>query len=218
MPKSLAPTDLQTAKTLLDSGNLVSFYGYLSSQGYGYANLASGVVECTTLSGGTTAQSFMMQAAAQQGVTLTAISVGKIEMGMATGYYNYLLASGAASGTDMSYQVALKLHTDVFAANGLGPQTWTLYAPSQMLTDAQLNANWNKSIDVNTSPTLSFLTGWLVDMQLNLTAAGTTGNTGAVANINTWVNDVTTSGIKNFLRHGDCYNKSRTSARRCPQS
>lgn len=71
MPNSLTTSQLTSAKVMITNGNILGFYNYMASQGYGYANLAKGVVECTLLSGGSTAQNYMMQETARSGITLS---------------------------------------------------------------------------------------------------------------------------------------------------
>ena len=67
MPNTLTTAQLNDAKTMIATGNVVGFYNYLTSEGYGYANLGKEVVECTLLTGGWTAQNFMVQEAMQEG-------------------------------------------------------------------------------------------------------------------------------------------------------
>ena len=113
MPNALTSAQLDSAKTMIDQGN-------------GYANLAKGVVECTTLTGGSTAQNFMTQSAATQGVTLTATQVANIEIGMAKVYFDSLKTVADVKGyvnEDWSYKAALAGHSAVFKDNQLGPQT-----------------------------------------------------------------------------------------------
>lgn len=170
MPNTLTIAQLNSVKTMIDRGDLVGFYNYMSSQGYGYANLAKGVVECSTLSGGSTAQNFMTQMAVEQGIKLTADKVVKIEIDMAMGYFSSLMAiatdlkSNGVVNRDVMYDEALKFHSAVFKNNQLDPSTWTLYLPSKYLTKEQLNANWQASIDPSISPAVSFFTGWRRDM------------------------------------------------------
>ena len=86
MANILTTAQLQDARIMIDNGNLKGFYDYMASNGYGYANLAKGVVDCTTLSGGTTAQNFMAQAAAAKGISLSGDLIRKTEIDMAYVY------------------------------------------------------------------------------------------------------------------------------------
>ena len=87
MPNPLTTDELNQAKTLLNSGTtaaekksaLNSFYQYMSDQGYGYADLAQGLVNGSTMSGNT-ALDFLQNAANAQGVTLSNQDVQNIEM------------------------------------------------------------------------------------------------------------------------------------------
>lgn len=51
MPNALTTAQLNSTKAMIDKGDLVAFYNYMNSQGYGYANLVKGVVECSLLDG-----------------------------------------------------------------------------------------------------------------------------------------------------------------------
>jgi len=44
MPNSLTVQQLTDAQAMIGRGDVVGFYNYMYSQGYGYANLAKGVV------------------------------------------------------------------------------------------------------------------------------------------------------------------------------
>lgn len=148
MPNTLTTAQLRTAQSMITSGNVTGFYNYMAGQGYGYANLALGVVQCSFLSGGSTAQNYMVIQAAQMGITLTPSQVGAIEVNMANQYINTLIGLSQARATDGSvvgvvsrdwnYNEALTGHNAGFTALSLPPGLWTLYAPSQFLTTAQL--------------------------------------------------------------------------------
>jgi len=73
MANSLTTAQLTSAKAMIINGDVIGFYNYMAGQGYGYgyANLAKGVVECTLLSGGSTAQNYMVQEAARRGIIMT---------------------------------------------------------------------------------------------------------------------------------------------------
>lgn len=65
MPKTLTTAQLETAKAMIGSGTpteLSNFYDYMYQQGYGYAALANGVVNCQWATG-TTAQNYMINSA-----------------------------------------------------------------------------------------------------------------------------------------------------------
>lgn len=125
MPNSLTTAHLTTAQTMITNGNLLGFYSYMASQGYGYADLARGVVECTLLSGGSTAQNFMLQEAARRGITMTEQQVIAVEKAMAQGYIGTLIANSELSGAneavnqDITYTEALAFHTKGFQDLGL---------------------------------------------------------------------------------------------------
>ena len=134
MPNQLTTQQLTNAKAMIANGNITGFYNYMYSQGYGYANLAKGVVECSLSSGGATALQYMTDVAKQAGITLTAQKVAKIELEMAYGYVNTLLRIAGESGvvsSDITGRQALKFHNDVFDNNHLPRECWTLYTPGQ---------------------------------------------------------------------------------------
>lgn len=153
MPSTLTTGQLQYAKSLLSDGTpeaMNSFYAYMSGQGYGYANLAIGLINCSTFSGNT-AQAFMLNAAQQQGLSLTANQISNIELTMAYGYINTLIGnSNGNNGTvtqDVTYQQALQFHSDAFSVLGLTSDTWTLSAPGKALDSTYMQWLWSKMID-----------------------------------------------------------------------
>jgi len=88
MPNTLTTAQLQgylnqPATTLPGSSNFESIvngvYSQLGQQGYGYANLAAGLVNCNTLSGNV-AQNFMGNYANSQGISLSSSQTQKIEL------------------------------------------------------------------------------------------------------------------------------------------
>ncbi|MDI2590608.1 hypothetical protein POF45_04060 [Pseudomonas sp. 681] len=117
MPKTLTTAQLETAKAMIGSGTpteLSNFYDYMYQQGYGYAALANGVVNCQWATG-TTAQNYMINSAGAQGVILDAAAIQKIEAGMANGYINTLLGYANSTGStsqDISAEDALSIHSD----------------------------------------------------------------------------------------------------------
>ncbi len=193
MPNLLTTAQLIGAKAMIADGNVLGFYDYMASQGYGYANLAKGVVECTLLSGGSTAQNFMVQEAARRGITMTEQKVLDVERIMAYGYVDTLIENARAGGTvnlDIRYREALDFHTSGFERLGLPKELWTLYKPSEVLSNAKLEANWQQTIDPAQSgglnPAWNFSTGFGLDMGLAAQQALLAGNLGTFARAAEW--------------------------------
>ena len=123
--------------------------------GYGYANLAKGVVECSLEAGGATALQYVTDVAKQNGINLTTTQVAKIEIDMAYGYANTLIKIAGEGGGVVNREItgdeALTLHNIGFDNNGLPRESWTLYLPSKYLTKDQFNANFAASIALGTN-------------------------------------------------------------------
>lgn len=196
MPNSLTTVQLLSAQAMITSGDVLGFYNYMASQGYGYANLAKGVVECTLLSGGSTAQNFMVQEAERRGITLSDQKVFDVERVMANGYIKTLIDKSSLQGgngavnLDISYQDALAFHTGGFQSLGLPKELWTLYRPSEVLTQTQLESNWRKTVDPAQSgglnPAWNFSTGFGLEMGLAAQLALLTGNLTTFAKAAEW--------------------------------
>jgi Ca2+-binding RTX toxin-like protein len=165
MPNPLTTTELQAARTMIDQGNLVGFYNYMYNQGYGYANLAKGVVECTTESGGSAALQFITQAAKEQGVILTAAQVGQMEVRMAYAYADKLIEIAEPTGSVTrvpNFEETLIFHSEVLAIYGLNPSAWTLYTPSLYLSPEERQALFEGSTALDADQWSSF--GWVASM------------------------------------------------------
>lgn len=193
MPSTLTTAQLNDAKTMIATGNVVGFYNYLASQGYGYANLGKGVVECTLLTGGSTAQNFMVQEATRRGITMTEGQVLAVEKVMAEGYINTLIKNSESTGsvnTDVLFREALDFHTKGFQQLSLPKELWTLYAPSTVLPAAKLEANWQNAIDPAQSggvtPALNFTYGFRLDMELAALQGIVTGDLATLATVGHW--------------------------------
>jgi hypothetical protein len=196
MPNTLTTSQLLSAQAMITNGNVLGFYDYMASQGYGYANLAKGVVECTLLSGGSTAQNFMTQEAARRGISMTEQQVHSVERVMAQGFIGTLIANSRVPGAngvvnqDVAYGEALAFHTSGFQSLSLPKELWTLYKPSEVLSQTQLQSNWSKTIDPAQSsglnPAWNFSTGFGLDMGLAAQQALLTGNLGTFAKAAEW--------------------------------
>jgi hypothetical protein len=167
MPNSLTLQQLKNAQAMIDRGDLKGFYDYMYGQGYGYANLAKGVVECSASTGGAFALQYMTQVAKDHGINLTAQQVAKIEIGMANGYLDTLIAMANKNNKgfvnqDINGEQALQFHNKVFDNNQLPRESWTLYTPSLFLSEAEFNANFAKSIALGSNVVDS--TDWMSSM------------------------------------------------------
>jgi YD repeat-containing protein len=147
VPNPITPAQLTALEQQDLNGTpagVASFYATLyNTYGYGYAGLAEGVVTDSSLSG-VTAYQYLLNSAAAQGVTLTPTDIGNIENSLATSYAQTLIDS-AQNGVitqDISFSQAQDFHTADFAEFGLGPQTWTLYEPGQVLGAQALQSDW----------------------------------------------------------------------------
>ncbi len=196
MPNRLTTEKLQAAKAMITDGRVLDFYNYMASQGYGYANLAKGVVECSLLSGGSTAQAFMTVRAAELGIPLPPEKVVAVEREMATRYADRLIelsradGAGGAVSRDWTFAEALQGHNDGFRAQGLPESLWTLYGPSRVLSPAELEGNWQLSIDPalnpTTGPVLSFTFGFAKDMSIAGALAALRGDTTTFKTYTEW--------------------------------
>jgi hypothetical protein len=191
MPNAIT-TQLLQAQSILNSGSegaLQLFYTQMSKAGYGYATLALGIINNSTLAG-SSAQAFLDNAASSQGVTLTPSQTTTIEMGLANAYVSTLindsLNNPSASGiTDITYQEAYTFHANVYAANGVSAEGWPLTAPGEVLAPSVMQLLWTQIINPNGVVSDAGLLELIDTMQFettigNLTALQWIGN-GAVA-------------------------------------
>ena len=212
MPNALTAAQLQgylsqLAETSPGSSNFESVvngvYSQLSQQGYGYANLAAGLVTCSTLSGNV-AQNFMANYASSQGVALSSSQIQKIELDMANAYVNTLLQMASAPNgdgtvsTDITYQQAAQFHSAVFTSDGLSANAWTLYAPGQVLDSQSMQALWVQIISPD--PATSNLGS--AELYSAMSFIGGVGTPDAPANLSddsitaaNWTNNVTVAGL-----------------------
>jgi hypothetical protein len=149
MATTLTVAQLQDLGTEINNGSLTldQFYQQMASYGYQYASLADGVVNQNTFSGAE-AVNFMTASAAQQGITLTNAQISSLETAMAIGWLNEMQTvagqNGGSISSDLNFAQTEAFHTQVFSESGLGlgPQTWTLYTPGQLLTPQASQSLW----------------------------------------------------------------------------
>src|SRR5450830_1141654 len=109
MPNAMTTAQLQSLLQGLNSassdgatlnqiaGAISGVYNTMSANGYGYANLASGLVTGSTFSGDV-AKNFMTNFAAENGTPMSAQTVTNIKLSMAQGYLQTLIADSNATG------------------------------------------------------------------------------------------------------------------------
>lgn len=132
----------------------VKFYDdlYDDGDGYRYAGWAVGVARNDTVTG-KAATDFMMKTA-RQGVSgkppknLSTADINSIKKGMALGYANALIANakrtGGITNQDVSYEQTRNFHIQVFEANGLSIDNWTLETPMSIIQQLQGKAEVEK--------------------------------------------------------------------------
>jgi Ca2+-binding RTX toxin-like protein len=151
MVRKITQGQLGVASTVLVDQGVSQMYGYLAKHGFNYARLADGVALGNSLSG-EAALSYMKSVAKSQGKTLTESDVDKIRTDMARGYLDVL--SSIASDNDGSVdreinsEEVLQFHTQVFEANGLPIQAWTLDSIFKIINDSsKIEAYWGRVLE-----------------------------------------------------------------------
>jgi hypothetical protein len=150
----MTTAQLEQARLMISNGDVASFYSYMTAQGFNYPILANGLVSGTSFSG-EAAISFLFDSAQNQGVVFKESQLPAFEEDMANKWVNALEDVAGLSGTvsaDLTYQQTLAFHTAAFADFGLGPQTWTLYAPGQVLSPAYMESSWQTMLTQMATP------------------------------------------------------------------
>lgn len=132
MPQELSRSDLDQARTLLNSSGPSAMYDYLSGKGYTYATLANGVAKGDTLAG-VAAINFMKANAAKSEKAFTDADMERVLKQMAYGYFNILEQNlnkntNNKLSADITVDEAWAFHRQVFESNGLSVEAWTLNA------------------------------------------------------------------------------------------
>lgn len=156
MATTMTVAEIQQASAMIASGNLAGFYGYMADQGYNYALLAGGLVTGGSFSG-EAAVNYLIGSAQAQGVVITPDKLTAIETDMANKWVDALESAAQASPTgtvdgDLTYAQTLAFHTQVFSDFGLGPQTWTLYTPGQVLSPDYMQSSWESMLSQLSTP------------------------------------------------------------------
>lgn len=122
------------------AGDRIAYYSQLAEWGDRYAALALGVVLADTLSG-RTANAFLQEQAADEGVELDNNQLGRISLAlMAADYAARLDANGATLHVD----VIQDYHEAVFNSFGVSANGWTPnFALQQISTASERQAYWN---------------------------------------------------------------------------
>ncbi|WP_445535174.1 putative Ig domain-containing protein [Acinetobacter sp. G18] len=113
-------------------------YNALNNIGFGYAGWAFGVSTGNTITG-TGALDFMQETAHRLGTTISAETVEKIRVGMLNGYLNALLEKAINNGgfvnEEIDFPKIREFHMQVFNANGLNINYWTLETPMKIIME-----------------------------------------------------------------------------------
>ncbi|MDS7968862.1 putative Ig domain-containing protein [Acinetobacter sp. V117_2] len=113
-------------------------YNVLNNIGFGYAGWAFGVSTGNTITG-TGALDFMQETAHRLGTTISAETVEKIRVGMLNGYLNALLEKAINNGgfvnEEIDFPKIREFHMQVFNANGLNINYWTLETPMKIIME-----------------------------------------------------------------------------------
>ncbi|MEN8274388.1 putative Ig domain-containing protein [Acinetobacter seifertii] len=125
-------------------------YNALNNIGFGYAGWAFGVSTGNTITG-TGALDFMQETAHRFGTTISAGTVEKIRVGMLNGYLNALLEKAINNGgfvnEEIDFPKIREFHMQVFNANGLNINYWTLETPMKIIENFGIdvvNQKWKE--------------------------------------------------------------------------
>ncbi|WP_240617569.1 putative Ig domain-containing protein [Acinetobacter oleivorans] len=126
-------------------------YNALNNIGFGYAGWAFGVSTGDTITG-TGALDFMQETAHRLGTTISAETVEKIRVGMLKGYLNALLEKANNNGgfvnEEIDFPKIREFHMQVFNANGLNINYWTLETPMKIIMESfgidVINQKWKE--------------------------------------------------------------------------
>jgi subtilisin-like proprotein convertase family protein/Ca2+-binding RTX toxin-like protein len=150
MEQTLTKTDLDHARSLLESQGPGSMYDFLSARGYKYATLANGVAKGNSVSG-EVAINFMKMTASQAGAPLTQEDVKNIRFEMAEAYVEVLLdklkQNGGVLSSDIDHREGWIFHSDVFQKNGLPSDTWTLNSVFLIMSEGSREGYWQAALD-----------------------------------------------------------------------
>ena len=144
MPQGVSVTTIDRLRAIASSGDPARAYQELSNLGYGYAELARGVVTGATFFG-SVAGNFARNSAESQNRPISTTQFRLINRQLFEEYAIALRNSANSNGIvsiDINYQTALSFHNRVFTNNGLSPSTWTLYEPGRILGAASVEKQW----------------------------------------------------------------------------
>ena len=160
MPLALSQTDIDQLETYKDLGvaGLTDYYGLLESEEYEYATLALGVVTGTG-SFGAAARKFAENVGAITGEKPSmssgdwnAIAVGLMERDFAA---RQTMFNNGQPIVDITFQTIKTYHSDVFDINGLPPEAWTMFAPTEVgsPSEGEQEAIWDDVLALGTGST-----------------------------------------------------------------
>jgi hypothetical protein len=144
MPQGVSVATIDRLRVKASNGDPAGAYQEISNLGYGYAELARGVVTGATFFGAT-AGNFARNSAQNQGHPLSPAKFRLINRKLFEEYALALRSSANASGivsADINYQTALTFHNRVYTMNDLSPSTWTLYEPGRILGADSVQKQW----------------------------------------------------------------------------
>jgi Ca2+-binding RTX toxin-like protein len=181
MPKALTRENLNAARAILTDSSLSkdkaasAMYGYLSGEGYKYAELANGVALGDTLAG-SAALSFMKTTAESQGRPLDDAQVNQIRYDMATGYLGALSSIADANNGIVDREItaaeAWRFHAEIFGSDNLPVEAWTLDAVFKAIDDpAAVEAYWEKVLNSAGDPSAELMLALQTFTFMNLAAA-----------------------------------------------
>lgn len=137
MPSAVSSTEIQQLIVDVNAGNYTAAYDYLSVRGYAYADWANGVAQGNSIAGVSALEflegTAMMGVGGSVGQTLSTETIESVRQGMALEYLNVLAreatANGGMTADDIKAQDVWQIHKDVFEANNLSIENWTLNEP-----------------------------------------------------------------------------------------
>ncbi|MFV5594544.1 hypothetical protein [Acinetobacter junii] len=131
-------------------------YAALNNMGFGYAGWCYGVSTGDSVTG-MGALDFMQETALRLGTTISPEKVDQIRVGMLNGYLSALLEKADANGgfvnEEIDFPKIREFHIEVFIANGLSIDYWTLETPMKIIMDNfgldVLDQKWQELTETN---------------------------------------------------------------------
>ena len=124
MVQQLNQSDLNAAKSLLNSSGPAAMYSYLESKGYKYATLANGVAKGDSLAG-EAAIGYMKETAEREGHPMSDADVDSVRRDMASGYLDSLQAQADAQGGWLQ-EILVMMRPGIFILKSFRPMDFPL--------------------------------------------------------------------------------------------